>query len=468
MCMTMSKNVIKYGGSNLREPKGVSQLVGILDEYSDPVLVVSALFGVTDFIQDFLQIKKITKKQIQRFTDLLYKKHSQFVFQLTTNSTDQKRINKLIKTRILELEHILLGIYYLGELPLHLQNLILSYGERLSALLISQVIQLHKPSCSEALPENIGLIAKGEPSNASIDLQASVANIRKSLSGQTIYVIPGFYAPAINGRISLLGRGGTDYAAACIAFCLEATSLDIWKDVVGFQSSDPTFVKEAILLESLTYDEAAELAYFGARILHPRTVEPLVEKNIPIRIFSTALESGTPSTIINGKKHIREDIIKSITFSDDFAVLKLSGPGVGIKPGVLAKVTTLLHDQGINISSVITSQIAINLIISRTEAEQAKALIIGLELPVIKSISLLKNVTLLALVGHGMVDQHGVAARTFTVLAKNSINVHLSSMGASDVTTYLIINQEDKQKALEEIHREFFERSQLRQIKKAG
>lgn len=464
----MSRIVIKYGGSNLRNPHGITHLIGILRNYSRPVIVVSALYGVTDEIQQFINQESITRASIRSFTEILYARHTSLLPPLLQNSSDRRQVSKQIKQRILELEHILLGVYYLQETPTHLKNRVVSFGERLSSLTLCEILKCRNYACSEALPEDIGLLATGDPENASIDVGESSARVCDSLSSKKAWIIPGFYGISKEGKVSLLGRGGTDYSAACIAGCLEVESLDIWKDVEGFRTSDPGLVKDAARLESLTYDEAAELAYFGARILHPRTVEPLVEKKIPIRLFSTSGTSDRPLTIINGKKEISKGVIKSITTTDDYSVLKISGAGVGIKPGVLAQITSLLHQNRINISSVITSQIAINLIIQKKESKKTCDLIKNLNLPVIKSVTLLQELTLLALVGHGMVEQHGLAARVFSVLADNKINVHLSSMGASDVTTYLIINQNDKQKAVDEIHREFFGTPWLHKIKKAG
>jgi len=452
----MSRTVIKYGGSNLRKPEGIIQLFEISQEYKNPIIVVSALYGVTNFIQDYLTNNKFSKPGIRKFTDELYVKHSHFTKKLIQSASDQNVINKKINARLSELEHILLGVYYLKDLPPDLEAYILSFGERLSSLLISEYFKTQNLHCLEFLPENIGLIAKGEPKNAIVGIEASCKEVNKQLFDRSTVIIPGFYGITYDGKVRLFGRGGSDYSAACIANIVNATTLDIWKDVKGFKSSDPSVIPTASKLDTLTYDEAAELAYFGAKILHPRTVEPLVQKNIPIRFFSTKYSTDKPLTIINGKKHVSKNIIKSIASIDNYSILKLSGSGVGIRPGVLAKVTTVLHDKGINISSVITSQIAINLILEQKDIKKARQLIEALKLPVINELKIIQDISLLALVGHGMVEQYGIAARAFTVLANNGINVHLSSMGASEVTTYLVIDIQNKHKAINEIHKEFF------------
>ena len=464
----MSRIVIKYGGSNLRNPQGVMKLAEVLQRYRDPLVVVSALYGVTDQIDSFLQRKRITRSDSREFTALLKSMHGDLVVSLIQDAPDRMPVLRKLKDATGKMEHALAGIHGRSDVSPELRSLLLSYGERLSALAITGILNHQGRSCDAVFPEQLGLIARGDLANASIDLKRSEKKVKKVLAGKGITVVPGFYGITSEGNVGLLGRGGSDYSAACIAHCLDAHSLDVWKDVRGFLSSDPDIVTDVVRQESLTYDEAAELAYFGARILHPRTMEPLVEKKIPIRLFSTNEETPHPLSVINGRSLVSDTVIKSISYTDELSVLKLSGAGVGIKPGVLARVTTILDDHGINISSVITSQIAINLIIGKGQADEACRLVRSLDMPVIKEVNVLGDISLLALVGHGMVEQHGVASRTFSVLAAHGINVHLSSMGASDVTTYLVIDRKHKERALHEIHREFFGPAREKGLRKAG
>lgn len=455
----MSKIVIKYGGSNLKEPDGIKKLHKIISAHEKPVVVVvSALFGITDFLETLPQKVFNKKNEIKNAVRFLSDKHFKIVEHNVNSAEYQKEIKELLDNRIKELENLLLGIYYIKEVPCFLKDMVLSFGERLSSLVISQVLQTNGIDCEEALPENIGLITDGEHGNASVEISASQSKIKKSLSAEKTFIVPGFYGISTEGKITLLGRGGTDYAAACIANCIDSPALEIWKDVKGFLSADPRYIKNPMRLEQITYKEAAELAYFGAKILHPRTVEPLIEKNIPIKLFST--ESGTmnpePLTVINAGEEISKNVVKSISFSDDFCFLKLNGPGVGIKPGILARVTSTLNDSGINISSVITSQISINILISSKDGETARQLVSQLELPFVKEIQLINDISLVAVVGHGMMKKYGVAAKIFTVLANKSINVQMSSMGASEVVTYLIIDKRNRNIAVKEIHKEFF------------
>ena len=454
--------VVKFGGSNLRKKSDVLRLVKIIKAYKKPlVIVISANYGITDYLID--QMIKIRNQEaeselVSRYLEQLYRNI------IDENFEDEKSGKKAylqIRESILELERYLLGVSCIGESPDFLEDLILSYGERLSAILLNNLLAYHNLSSNLIYPGELPLITDGEFGNASVDFGKSSEKVNQSLSSDIHYIIPGFFGISPEGKTTILGRGGSDYSAAAIARCIKATSLDIWKDVNGFLSGDPKIVNHPVLLEKITYAEAAELAYFGARILHPRTVEPLQDCHIPIRIFN--IQNGTekfkPLSVVNSEEVVREGVVKSVTYSDDFCLLKLKGPGVGIKPGILAKVTTILNKSKINISSVITSQIAINLLLSKKDLKKALTLVKSLGLTAVNDIIAIRNISLIAVVGQGMLENHGIAARMFNAVARKRINVQMSSTGASQVVSYFMVDNKDRTEAVCEIHKEFFEKT---------
>ena len=309
-------------------------------------------------------------------------------------------------------------------------------------------------------PETIGLITDGEFGNASADFHLSTSRVREALNEELIYVVPGFYGVSKDQKTTLFGRGGSDYSAAAIARCVGATSLDIWKDVNGFLSSDPKLVDHPVQIGQLSYNEAAELAYFGAKILHPRTVEPLIDPRIPVRIFNIygTLDVTAPLSVISREKSVQTGVVKSVTYSDNFGLLKLKGPGVGLKPGILAKVTTALHLAGINISSVLTSQISINILLAKEDLQNAYAVVSAIELSAVGKLQVDDDISIVAAVGHGITDNYGIAARICTALASESINVLMSCSGASPTVSYYLVRTCDRTAAVKAIHREFFEK----------
>ena len=181
--------------------------------------------------------------------------------------------------------------------------------------------------------------------------------------------------------------------------------------------------------------------------------------HIPIRIFNIYCDSDVdkPRSIVSAEKIVSNGIVKSVTYSEDFGILKLKGSGVGAKPGILAKVTTALHLAGINISSVLTSQISINILLSKKDLSTAYALVSAIELSVVGRVQIIEDVAVVATVGNGIAENYGVAARIFTALAKNGINVLMSCSGASPIVSYFLVSVNDCIKAVKAIHEEFFE-----------
>ena len=366
---------------------------------------------------------------------------------------------RLISERLDQVERFLLGIHYIGDIPNFIQDRILSYGEKLSSLLLTIILKYNGIDAEECLPEDMGLMTDGEFRNATIDFDKSISPVSTALKADKIFVVPGFYGISEEGKITLLGRGGSDYSAAGIARCIKAESLDIWKDVNGYMTADPKMVKKPTRVSKLSYTEAAELSYFGAKILHPRTVEPLEAMDIPVRIFNIDKKERTldPLSFISGKSETGSDPAKSVTCSDDFAILRISGPGVGIKPGILAKVTSCLDGRSINIKSVVTSQTSINIYLESADLPRAAQLVRGLNNSTITHLTEIDDMAIVALVGSGIVHEPGIADRMLKALAEKRINTQIVSIGASDVASYVVVNLTDKKEAVRAIHKEFFE-----------
>lgn len=453
------KIVVKFGGSNFKTTENLNHLVNVVKSYNRPlVIVVSAFSGVTDKLHDYLKKTNVPEQSTEQIINALFELKRTTIIRNIRNDAERFQAISSLALRIKELERLLTAVSLLGSTPDFVYDLILSYGERLSSLVLSAILKSNYIDCKEILPGELGLITDGEFGNATVDFDLSVLSVKGKLNNERTYVIPGFYGVSTTGKVTLFGRGGSDYSAAAIANCIDAESLDFWKDVDGFQTADPRIVKTSGCIDFLSYDEAAELAYFGAKILHPRTVEPLINKNIPVRIYNVykPVELKNPVTVINNEKHISNTIVKSVTSSHDFGILKLTGPGLGIKRGILAKVTSSLDDAGINIKSVITSQTTINLLLSISDIAKAYEIISQQKITTVNEIHKHDDVATIAVVGHGLTEEYGIAARIFSSLAKAGINVEIISLGASAVASYFIIKKNHRGPAIQKIHNEFF------------
>jgi aspartokinase/homoserine dehydrogenase 1 len=302
-------------------------------------------------------------------------------------------------------------------------------------------------------PEDIQLAATPDFGNATF---ISVNSGKISDLEDGIYLIPGSYGITAAGKIARAGYTSADYTAAFLTRALNAQKLELWDLDKDFHRADTSIVNHPPVIKRLTYSEASELAYFEHYSFHPRTVEPLEHEHIPIQVISSASFDGIVKTTINTETYIESQIIKSVACTDDISLLKLNGPGVGLKPGILARVTTELNDSGINIKSVITSQTSINFILNKENGDKALHLIQKLGFSSVKEISVVKDLSLIGIVGHGIQQNYGVSAKIFTAVANNKINVVLSGSAASDLVSYLVVHKGDKRKSVQEIYKAFF------------
>ncbi len=453
----MSYKVIKFGGSNLQNVSDFSRCAEIVSSYETPcVIVLSAFFRVTDHLKQAALEASDTGSFPAIFIDEF---SSACHEQVKSNVQGEVMVKQTIEEVDLLLDKLGLlfkGIHAIGELPPTVYDNILSFGERISAIIFDAVLRSRGLDSALCLPEEFGLITDGEFGASSILLKKSSAKIKTCFKGNRYFVVPGFYGISEEGKTTLLGRGGTDYSAAALANLLDAESLDVWKDVDGFQTGDPKIVVNPHTIPFLSYNEAAELSYFGARILHPRTVEPLEPKNIPVRIFNIDSPSGGPGTIIGPDTGDDFRGPDSITYSRNFSVLKLKGPGIGIKPGVLARVAGIMDSAGVNISSVFTSQTAICFLLQGSDLKKARKAIRDQAPALISDVETISDIALVALVGEGITRKQGVAAKAFQAVAAENINVEIIAAGASTAAVYFVVKESDCDRAVQATHHYFF------------
>lgn len=450
----MHKIVLKVGGSNLKSIENISRIISLMKTYEQPViLVVSAFYGITDCLEKAVSDENYTGELLEH----LRRVHQMALEHYVMEKERLVRASQELTACLSALEKLLASKERHQVATI---NEILSYGEKLSARVIQALLDANAVACRLALPEEIGFVSNKRFYQGSILLKKSSLNLKRYLDTDVTYVVPGFYAISEQGKTVLLGRGGTDYSAACLAHCVGASYLDVWKDVEGYLSGDPKIISGVKRISHLSYQEAAELSYFGAKILHPRTIRPLVSKRIQVRLFNPEkhLESGTcnEATRISYKSTTGKEVIKSVTSDEDIALLKLKGSGVGIKKGILAEVTGAFDKAHINIRSVVTSQTAIHFIFSRANLQIAKQIVDKINRNLDFDTEINEDIAWVAAVGQGINQKEGVAARIFTALAKAGINVQQIVLGASEVAIYFVVQRKFASKAVQSIHQEIF------------
>lgn len=457
----MGKIVVKFGGSNLKSPVDVQRSAAVVAAYQKPlVVVVSAFSGVTDGIITAIEESVFSPSSGDTFIQELRERHRRAVEEFLDPGPERSRALETVEERLLALGQLLRGINYIGGVPDFTRDQALSFGERLSSPIVTAVLRSRGIDAQEALPEDIGLVAEGPFGNASADRDLCGQRLPQTLGGDKTFVVPGFYGVRRDGKITIFGRGGSDYTAAVIAQALGAESLDLWKDVDGFLSCDPRLVQDSHTISYLSYQEAAELSYFGAKILHPRTVEGLENDDIPIRVMNVERFDGTirPFSIVGPEQKDAhggdsgDGAIKSVVSTDDVGILRLEGPGVGSRPGILARATGKLEAAGLNIVSVITAQTCINLLFKREDLPRAWAVLKAESVSGVVAVEGLEDVALVAAVGRGIRNTVGIGGRILGALATAGINVLLAQAGASPVAVYVLVRRKDKDGALRAIH----------------
>lgn len=448
----MNKVVVKFGGSNLRNGKDISKILNLIIDYGDDAIVVlSAIYGLTNELnsacveakQSFPSIEKnclnISKRILSIISDVFFKESfkNQFKRELSCKIESLERKLKIISCEKKINDQVCDDILSIGE--------VISVDIFHFALLDRGIRNLIK------LPNEIGLFTDNINGNASINLSKSFDTVSKLNDIKSIVIVPGFFGISDNNKVNIIGRGGTDYSASAIAYCVNARCLDIWKDVNGFCTADPKLINNTKTISNLSYKEASELAYFGASILHPKSIEPVQEFNILTRIFNIDIpDICSPASIIS--KEPISDCVKSVTYNNNIGIVKLRGSNLGGEKSILSDITNILSLHDINILSVLTSQISINLILKEDDVNTVKFLIESLNNSFITKVDLIHDLCLLAIVGENINKLSALFSDVTKSLNLNDIPMKIFSFGASDVSTYLIVDKQYYKQSLQLIH----------------
>ena len=446
----MSNCVVRFGGNSLSKFSVLEAFASLLFESgNDETVVVSAVPEIQQILETGIEL--LISNSVT--SDLIISQIQNLIAE-RLNVFNQSEIDENLNIELKNLQNLLKGIEFTGDFSVSLKDQVISYSERITAGILHLFLNKNQISSTLIFPEDIGLQVTEEFGNATILYDEST-----DLSAQLpegINLIPGSYGITSGGKIARLGKRSADYSAAGITRLIGADSLQLWELDNEFRTSDAGYIAKSQLIPRLTYAEASELSYFSEQSIHPRIVEPLISRHIPIHIYRLKNRGKELTTIINSESLVTPNVVKSVVHTEEIAVLKLNGPGVGFKPGILAKVTSAFHQSAINIRSVITSQVSINIILNKTEIEKARQICKQLPLSSVSEIIIEDQVSLIAIIGHGMQQYHGVSAKLFTAVAQHKINVLLSGSGASNLVSYLIIDQKDTRRAITEIHNIFF------------
>lgn len=457
------KLIMKFGGTSVQNGDSVRRAVDIVYEsYSKKDLlavVVSARRGVTDRLIACAE-GMVTSRDAEEVTDLVSFLTEGHLTTLREVAPDYySEVSGVITRRIENLRDFLYAVYHLRELTVRSRDYIISFGERLNAPVISAALRQRGVPSMVLDGCEAGILTTSNHGDA-IALPAGEPRIRSRLDpilDHSVPVITGFMGCTEKGVVTTLGRSGSDYSATIIGAALNVDEVWIWTDVDGIMTTDPRMVPDARVIHRISYIEVMELSYFGAKVMHSRSVEPTMQKGIPVRVKNT-FNPDYPGTLIEGGELKESRVVKAITYIDKVAAITITGAQMVGRPGVARHIFTLLAEHQINVMMISqgSSEANISLIIDLPQVKIAMEALQPLkERCVFRDISANTDVCAVAVVGSGMAGMAGTAGRTFSALGKAGINVMMISQGSSEVNISFVVSQEDGPKAVRVLHDEF-------------
>lgn len=456
--------VLKFGGTSVANEQNIKKAIAVMQNIpGKKAVVVSALAGVTDSLSEAINRAKNRDHHYKNILSELQTRHYEVVQKLLPDQNNSE-LQSYIESGLVTIASLLDGCYLLGELSAKTNDAILSYGELFSSRIL--FAKLQSDAGKVAYCDSRELIKTNEQfGNAAVDFETSNYAIQYYFDKNqaNITILPGFIAESPNGHTTTLGRGGSDYTAAVIAASLDALELQIWTDVNGMYTANPKLVKQARAIAEISYKEAMELSHFGAKVLYAPTLQPVLNKNIPVYIKNT-FDSEAPGTYITSDCVSNNEPVKGISHIENIALLTLEGSGLIGVAGISEKLFGAVAREGINIVFITqaSSEHSICIGIQEEQAQRAKKAIDMLfqheiRLQKIKPVYLEKNLSIIALVGENMKSHQGLSGKMFSTLGRNNVNVRAIAQGASERNISAVIDKKDVVKALNVLHECFFE-----------
>ena len=449
--------VMKFGGTSVQDAEAMGQVIAIVKSklVQRPIVVVSAMARVTDMLIKCAQLAREGKEvEARRLIDVLSQRHHDTVKTLIHDSLRQRSVQETVDKYLEEVRIFISGLAILGELSAKSLDAVASYGERLSSLILS--IAMQEAGISAELIDARQIIITDDNYIKAVpllDLTWERVNkfLRPVLMKGHVPVTQGFISSTRDGITSTLGRGGSDYSAALIGALLGVDVIEIWTDVDGILTADPKIVPEARVLETVTFQEASELAYFGAKVLHPSTILPAVEKDIPVHVYNTKRPESKGTHIVSTETGEGDHkFVKSIAYKKRITVVNVYSTRMLLAHGFLKSIFEVFDKFGTPVDIVSTSEVNVSLTID--DISQLEEIV--KELRTFSSVTVEHGKAIICLVGEKMRYTPGIAARVFS--AVREVNINMISQGASEINLSFIVNESDIVAAVQKLHHEFF------------
>ena len=462
----MARFTMKFGGTSVGSPDAIAQVVAIVQDYKakghEVAVVVSAMAGVTDMLLESAAAAAARDRDaFLMISDVIQKRHQEVIDALIDSHQDRAVIAAEVQDLLSSHLELCEAAYILGEVTPRIADALVSFGERLSSRVIAACMQAHaggvKQMDSDAYIVTDNQFGDADPIWDETEARI-VGDLRTELEAGVTPIITGFIGATPDGTLTTLGRGGSDFSAAIFAAFLECDELIIWTDVDGVMTTDPRLDQRARVLPYVSYQEIGELAFYGAKVLHPKTVQPIINRGIPLRVRNT-FNPDHPGTLVGARAQASATVIKAVTGIRDVSMLTVSGRGMLGVPGIAGRTFLASANAGANI-----------LMISQSSSEQsfcftvvdplAQAVKAAVETELqreilhnnVDSVDVLSDIVIITVVGSGMRGTPGVAGRVFSLLGEHRINVLAIAQGSSECSISFIIAEQDLERAVGELH----------------
>jgi aspartokinase/homoserine dehydrogenase 1 len=458
--------VLKFGGSSVATAPNlqrVARLVAAASQQAPTVVVVSALGGTTDVLIEAGRLAATGSEEYRTTLKQLEERHLEAVRGLLP-IPDQSAVLSLVKTYCNELDSICDGVFSLGELSNRTLDRLVSYGELLSSRLLAACLKAQ--GSAHVWQDSRQLIRTNSNYGfAAVDTAVTNQQIQEFVAAQpsAVYVVPGFIGSDAQGATTTLGRGGSDYTAAIFAGALAATRLEIWTDVSGMMTADPRLVTLARPIPRISYQEAMELSHFGAKVLYPPTIQPVMSQGIPLWIKNTFAPEDE-GTLVEVSPPANQDVVRGLSSISQLALLNLEGSGMVGIPGFSRRLFGALAQQRINVILITqsSSEHSICVAVRAADAAVAQAVVneeFSTEIAAgkVEPLRCETDLAIVALVGEQMRNHPGISGRMFGALGQNGVNIRAIAQGSSERNISAVIRTADVRKAINVLHEEFFE-----------
>ncbi len=436
--------VLKFGGTSVGSSESIERVISLIEGQQDrsPVVIVSALSKVTDLL-----IATATKAaQGSVSVREVRKRHEEVCAGLGIDAA-------LLDDDFEQLGQVLKAIAVVKKITPELYALTVSFGERMSSKIVAAAAQKAGLPAQAFNSYDLGLRTNSDYREADV-LLTSFPAMKEAITilpAGTIPIITGFIAKDEEKKITTLGRGGSDYSAALFGAAIDAQEIQIWTDVDGVMTSDPRMVRSAAVIDTLTFKEASELAYFGAKVLHPKTIVPAIEKNIPVRILNTFNPAASGTTVVQDCE--QKQVVSAIAHKNPLTTITISQPSMLFAHGFVAEVFSLFAKHKVSVDMISTSEITVSVTVdSKFEIDQLVR-----DLRELGEVNVRSSKSSISVVGRGMMHTPGIAGVIFGTLGSRDINVEMISLGASDVNIGLVVDSADCAQAVNALHAAFFE-----------